>query len=99
VPWAELRRSDVKVAFIKPPIGGIFGLEMLTIGPSPACGGHVLDVRYKNKGKLKTYVQLGAVLATRKVSVRALKKGMTQAKIFSKPETFLRAHQLSETAA
>lgn len=60
---------------------------------------HVLDVRYKNKGKLKTYVQLGAALATRKVSVRALKKGMNMAKVFSKPETFLRAHQPSETAA
>ena len=60
---------------------------------------HVLDVRYKNKGKIKTYLQLGAALATRKVSVRALKKGMNMAKVFSKPETFLRAHQPSETAA
>jgi radical SAM superfamily enzyme YgiQ (UPF0313 family) len=60
---------------------------------------HVLDVRSKNKGKLKTYMQLGAALATRKVSVRALRKGMNMAKVFSKPETFLRAHQLSETAA
>ena len=60
---------------------------------------HVLDVRYKNKGKLKTYLQLGAALATRKVSMKALKKGMNMAKVFSKPETFLRAHQLSENAA
>jgi hypothetical protein len=36
---------------------------------------HVLDVRYKNEGKLKTYLQLGAALATRKVSMKALQKG------------------------
>jgi radical SAM superfamily enzyme YgiQ (UPF0313 family) len=53
---------------------------------------HSLDVRYKHKGKLKTYVQLGAALATGKVSLGAVRKGMNIAKVFSKPETFLRAH-------
>ncbi len=53
---------------------------------------HVLDVRYKHRGKLKTYVQLGAALATGKVSLGAVRKGMNMAKVFSKPETFLRAH-------
>jgi radical SAM superfamily enzyme YgiQ (UPF0313 family) len=53
---------------------------------------HALDVRYKLRGKLKTYLQLGAALATRKVSLSAVRKGMNIAKVFSKPETFLRAH-------
>ncbi len=53
---------------------------------------HVLDVRYKHRGKLKTYVQLGAALATGKVSLGAVRKGMNMAKVFSRPETFLRAH-------
>jgi hypothetical protein len=29
---------------------------------------HVLDVRYRQRGKLRTYVQLGAALATGKVT-------------------------------
>jgi hopanoid C-3 methylase len=53
---------------------------------------HALDVRYKNRGKLKTYVQLGAALATGKVSIRNVQRGLGMAKTFSKPETFLRAH-------
>ncbi|HEV2853672.1 MAG TPA: radical SAM protein [Thermoanaerobaculia bacterium] len=54
---------------------------------------HVLDVRYRHRGKLRTYVGLGAALATGKVSLGAVRKGMNIAKVFSKPETFLRAHQ------
>ncbi|HEX9985191.1 MAG TPA: radical SAM protein [Thermoanaerobaculia bacterium] len=54
---------------------------------------HALDVRYRHRGKLKTYVQLGAALATRKVTLKAVRNGMNIAKVFSKPETFLRAHQ------
>ncbi|MGH7337674.1 MAG: hypothetical protein ACREI7_08855, partial [Myxococcota bacterium] len=54
---------------------------------------HVLDVRYKHRGKVKTYVQLGAALATGKVSYSAVKKGMNMARVFSKPETFLAAHK------
>ncbi|HET7434410.1 MAG TPA: hypothetical protein VFN10_06810, partial [Thermoanaerobaculia bacterium] len=53
---------------------------------------HALDVRYKHRGKLKTYIQLGAALATRKVTLHAVKNGMNIAKVFSKPETFLKAH-------
>ncbi len=54
---------------------------------------HVLDIRYKLRGKLKTYLQLGAALATRKVSLSAVRNGMNIAKVFSKPQTFLRAHR------
>ncbi|HUJ13913.1 MAG TPA: radical SAM protein [Thermoanaerobaculia bacterium] len=53
---------------------------------------HALEVRYHYRGKLKTYLQLGAALATRKVTFGAVRKGMNIAKVFSNPETFLRAH-------
>jgi hypothetical protein len=45
---------------------------------------------------MKTYFQLGAALATRKVTLSAVKKGMNIAKVFSKPETFLKAHRTGE---
>jgi hypothetical protein len=54
---------------------------------------HALDVRYRYRGKMKTYIQLGAALATRKVTLSAVKKGMNIAKVFSRPETFLKAHK------
>jgi len=53
---------------------------------------HVLEVRYRERGKLRTYVQLGAALATGKVSLGAVRKGMNMAKVFSRPQTFLAAH-------
>jgi radical SAM superfamily enzyme YgiQ (UPF0313 family) len=55
-----------------------------------------LEVRYRERGRLKTYVQLGAALATGKVTLGAVKKGMRIASHFSKPETFLEAHRESE---
>jgi hopanoid C-3 methylase len=54
---------------------------------------HALDVRYRYRGKMRTYFQLGAALATRKVTLKAVKNGMNIAKVFSKPETFLTAHE------
>ena len=54
---------------------------------------HVLDLRYETKGKARTWLQLGAALATGKVSLGAVRKGMNMAKVFSRPETFLRAHR------
>ena len=54
---------------------------------------HALEVRYRHRGKMKTYLQLGAALATRKVTFGAVRKGMNIAKVFSKPQTFLRAHR------
>ncbi|HEX8153313.1 MAG TPA: hypothetical protein VF698_09320, partial [Thermoanaerobaculia bacterium] len=54
---------------------------------------HALDVRYRTRGKLRTYVQMGAALATGRVSLGALRKGMNIAKVFSKPDTFLSAHR------
>lgn len=53
---------------------------------------HVLEVRYRHRGKFRSYAGLGLALATGKVSLGALRKGMNIAKVFSKPETFLEAH-------
>ena len=54
---------------------------------------HALKVRYQHRGKARTYAQMGAALATGKVSLGALRKGMNIAKVFSDPETFLAAHR------
>lgn len=54
---------------------------------------HVLEVRYRHRGKAKTYLKLGAALATGKVSLGAVRKGMNMAKVFSKADTFLNAHR------
>jgi radical SAM superfamily enzyme YgiQ (UPF0313 family) len=53
---------------------------------------HTLNVRYAHRGRLRTYFQLGAAVATRKVTLKALRNGMNIAKVFSRPETFLAAH-------
>ncbi len=52
-----------------------------------------LEVRYRYRGRARTYLQLGAALATGKVTLGAVKKGMRIASVFSKPETFLEAHE------
>lgn len=54
---------------------------------------HALDVRYRYRGKWKTYIQLGAAVATGKVSLKNVRRGLGMALTFSKPETFLRAHE------
>ena len=52
-----------------------------------------LEVRYRERGKAQTYLGMAAALATGKVSLSAIRKGMNIAKVFSKPETFLEAHR------
>jgi len=54
---------------------------------------HALEVRYRMRGKARTYLQLGAALATRRVTLDAVRKGMNIAKVFSRPDTFLAAHR------
>ncbi|HRC84112.1 MAG TPA: radical SAM protein [Thermoanaerobaculia bacterium] len=54
---------------------------------------HALEVRYRHRGKARTYFQLGLALATGKVTLGAVKKGMNLARVFSRAETFLEAHQ------
>jgi hypothetical protein len=41
---------------------------------------------------LRTYLQLGAAIATGKVSLGETNRGLGMAKTFTKPQTFLRAH-------
>jgi hypothetical protein len=53
---------------------------------------HSLDVRYRHRGKMRTYVQLGAAVITGKVSLKELNRGLGMARTFTKPDTFLRAH-------
>lgn len=60
---------------------------------------HVLEVRYRERGKVRTYLQLGAALASGKVSLSSVQKGMNLAKVFSRPETFLAAHEKRPAAA
>jgi radical SAM superfamily enzyme YgiQ (UPF0313 family) len=54
---------------------------------------HVLEVRYRERGKVRTYLQLGGALLSGKVRLDSVRKGMNIAKVFSRPETFLAAHQ------
>lgn len=53
---------------------------------------HVLEVRYRVRGRARTYFQLGLALATGRVGWGAVRKGMNIASVFSRPETFLAAH-------
>jgi hopanoid C-3 methylase len=52
-----------------------------------------LEVRYKHRGKFRTYFKLAGALATGKVTPSAVRKGMNMAKVFSRPDTFLEAHR------
>ena len=58
---------------------------------------HALDVRYEVEGKLKTHLGLLAAIATRKVTLTAIRKGMRMGHVLSDPASFLRAHGESET--
>ncbi len=57
-----------------------------------------LKVRYKHRGKLNTWLNWAAALATGKVSIEAVRKGMMIAKVFSDPDTFMRGHRKAMTA-
>lgn len=54
---------------------------------------HVLDVRYRHRGRVRTYVQMGLAVATGKVRLSDVRRGLGLAGTFSKPETFLEAHR------
>ena len=53
---------------------------------------HSLDVRYRHRGKLRTYVQLGAAVVTGKIAWKDVSHGLGMARTFTKPQTFLQAH-------
>ena len=54
---------------------------------------HVLDVRYRHRGRVRTYVQMGLAVATGKVALGDVRRGLGLAGTFSKPDTFLEAHR------
>ncbi len=56
---------------------------------------HTMDVRYAHQGRLKVHLGLLAALATGKVSLAALRKGMRMGSVLGRPDTFLRAHKES----
>ncbi len=60
---------------------------------------HSLEVRYQMRGKARTYLKLGAALATGQVNLSAVKKGWNLAKELSRADTFLVGHESSRTAS
>ena len=57
------------------------------------CWRTAMEVRYEHRGRLKTYVSMVGAVATGKVTLGSLKKGMNIAKVFSNKSTFLEAHK------
>jgi radical SAM superfamily enzyme YgiQ (UPF0313 family) len=57
---------------------------------------HVLSVRYKSEGRLKNYVRVAGALATGKLSLKNIQRGVGMAKKFSNPQTFLRDHATAQ---
>lgn len=59
--------------------------------------GHAMEVRYRHRGRLATRLNLLLAVATGKVSLMALRKGMRvgMGGVLSRAESFLRAHRES----
>ncbi len=57
------------------------------------CWRTAMEVRYEHRGRFKTYFNMVGAVATGKVSIGAIKKGMNIAKVFSNKRTFLEAHE------
>src|SRR5258708_8258586 len=57
---------------------------------------HAMDVRYKIEGRLKTNLGLVAAIASRRVTLSAIRNGMRMGSVLSDPSSFLRAHGESE---
>jgi radical SAM superfamily enzyme YgiQ (UPF0313 family) len=62
------------------------------------CGlwSHAMDVRMKIRGRLKTNLEILAALASGKVTLKALRKGMRMGKVLSNPKHFLSGHESSQ---
>ena len=58
---------------------------------------HAVDVRYRIEGKLRTHLGVIAAIATGRVTVNAMRKGMRMGNVLSNPQSFLRAHNESPT--
>jgi radical SAM superfamily enzyme YgiQ (UPF0313 family) len=57
---------------------------------------HATDVRYKLEGKIRTHLGLLAAIATGRVTITAIRKGMRMGNVLGDPNSFLRAHRESE---
>jgi radical SAM superfamily enzyme YgiQ (UPF0313 family) len=57
---------------------------------------HAVDLRYRIEGRFKTHLAVIAALASGKVTLSAMRKGMRMGNVLSSPASFLRAHQESE---
>jgi radical SAM superfamily enzyme YgiQ (UPF0313 family) len=57
---------------------------------------HATKVRYQLEGKIRTHLGLLAALATGRVTVTAIRKGMRMGNILGDPASFLRAHGESD---
>ena len=53
-----------------------------------------LEIRYRNRGRFKTWLGAAGALATGKVSFKAVSNGMNIAKVFSNPKTFISGHDM-----
>ncbi|MCB1035963.1 MAG: radical SAM protein, partial [Acidobacteria bacterium] len=60
---------------------------------------HALGVRYKMRGKARTYFQLGAALATGRVSLTEVRRGWNMAKVMSQPQAFIERHKAPAATA
>jgi len=56
---------------------------------------HTMAVRYQVHGRLKVYLGLLAALATRRVALKAMRKGMRMGSVLGRSRTFLNAHHES----
>ena len=61
------------------------------------CGlwAHALDVRFEIHGRLKSNLEILAALATRKVSIPAMRRGMRMGRTLSRPKRFYHGHEAS----
>lgn len=59
---------------------------------------HAMEVRYRREGKVRTWAGLLIAVATGRVTLAALRKGMRlgMGNVLSNPRSFLRAHEESE---
>ncbi len=59
---------------------------------------HTLDMRFRERGRLSAYVGILAAIATGKVSLGAIRRGMRvgMTSLLSNPDTFMQAHWESE---
>ncbi len=57
----------------------------------------VLELRFRHRGRVRTYLQLVAAVGAGRVSLSAVRRGMMLGRVFSDPETFLAGHREQRT--